>query len=354
MKTTQALCLTLLALSLGLASCKKEIPGPAGPQGPGGIGSADPRLFNKWEIISGSNAMKFLAFTNDNRVTQLYEDKTFSFKTTFENTVLITGNQVQMNYLTYNYSISNDTLKLTNTVGSILAKRNDNAPTIDSWVSLVQPLDSFQAPPIDDPREDIGCDGEYLYMVDGYNSDSIYKVSIAAKSLTATVPFRGYYSSVEYAEGYLWASNSNTLRKLNKTTGEEVQVSINMGDHDIPGLAYDGQYFWCNVRGYKSDTLIKYDPVSNTAISKIAFQDHAPFSGITYVNGYLYVCNNGFVYKCTTSPFKAIKTYKIGTIENNGYGGMSGIAYDGSSFWIKAEKGYEADGGIWLYKVHLD
>lgn len=354
MKTTQALCLTLLTLSLGLASCKKEIPGPPGPRGPGGIGSADPRLFNKWEIISGSKTMKFLAFTNEHRITQLYEDKTFGFKTTSENTALITGNQVQMNYFTYNYSISNDTLKLTTTGGSILAKRNDNAPTIDSWVSVIQPLDSFQAPHIDDPREDIGCDGEYLYMVDGANSDSIYKIGIAAKGLTGAIPFRGYYSSIEYAEGYLWASNSNTLRKLNKTTGEEIQVSIPLGDYAIQGLAYDGQYFWCNANGYRSDTLIKYDPVNNTIVSKEAFQDYAPFLGMAYVNGYLYVCNNGFVYKCTTSPFKAIKTYKIGTIENNGYGGITGIAYDGSNFWLKAEKGYEADEGIWLYKVRLD
>ena len=358
--------LYILFLSILISSCKKEIiEGPTGAQGVqgttgvtgnNGFNGADPRLFYQWRVIASNinsaYEIKCLLFNTDNSVYELQEYSIYGLRLINYGTQLITNTQLTLfGGERYNYTISNDTLRLSNTHRNVSAIRRNDIPTPNEWVVPVASLDSITLSK--SYEGDIAFDGNYLWLTDP-GENEFDKVNLFTRSLD-TLQYSGlrnYYASVGYAQDYLWVSATNgTLHKVDRNTGQELQASPPMGQYINQGIAFDGKYLLCTGISSHSkyrDSLYTYDPISNTVIS----QWNIPyFTGIEYADGHLYACYENMIYKCTLSPLRAVKTYKI-LSARDAYDGITGIAYDGSNFWVKLKSSITDDNE--LHKVHLD
>ena len=327
----------IAVVAVMFSSCAKD--GKIGPTGATGTqgppsGTSNPNIYNKWQVISGMNGAAYLIINSDNSYYEL-DSATYGFKTLNSGTALITGSQIQGGMYnnfsgTYDYSISNDTLKLTNINGTAILVKNSNAPDKSTWITFVTLTDSIN-PPVTggDYREDMGFDGVNILWAGDYDSDTIYQINPTTHLITGKI-FIGsanicYYGQINYASSFIWISNSEVVYKispLNPTViiSTSPQLST-LGS--ITGMALVGQYMWyCDWAG----NIYTWD-VNGTTVTK---QFNFPVSGMEYVNGFLYMNEGNYVYKCQVSPFQVLTTYQISPTPVNSFG----ITYDGSKFWI--------------------
>ena len=123
------------------------------------------------------------------------------------------------------------------------------------------------------------------------------------------------------------------------STGATLSSSVPMGSW-IYGIAWDGTVLWCSSNN--ASTIYRYNPTSNTVVSTLPVVGGRP-AGMAYAGGYVYVCMNGIINKCSTTPFNTIASYRIPNAQ------ASGIAFDGANFWVSCEVG----NGAKIYKVAL-
>lgn len=325
------LFLSSMLLTICFIACKKEGPeGPAGapgPQGPNGIGSADPNIYNKWQVVSGLPGTKYVIIKNDNSFYQL-DSAAYGFKDLYSDMAFITGSQIAC-FSLYNYSISNDTLTLTNSYGTVILKKNPNAPDETQWVTVVTEIDSIANPvATGDGRQDIGFDGTNILWTGDYNSTTVYKINPATHAISGTLPLSTNYSGgqINYAASNIWIANNTIVDKVNPANGSVISTSPTLSTNgSITGMALAGQNLWySNWQGNVST----WDIISNTITPQ--FQCRA--TGMEYVNGYLYLFRDNSIYKCQLTPFfAAVTTYTIPSIDG---GNNGGITYDGSKFWV--------------------
>lgn len=308
-------------------ACKKEGPeGPAGAQGPNGIGSADPNIYNKWQVVSGLPGTKYVIIKNDNSFYQL-DSAAYGFKDLYSDFAFITGSQI-LCFSAFNYVISNDTLKLTNSIQTVILKKNPNAPDETQWVTVVTEIDSIASPVANgDGREDIGFDGTNILWTADATVNTLYKINPATHLVSGTLPLSTsyYYGQVNYAASNIWISNGATVDKVNPANGAVLSTSHALApNYALRGIALAGQNLWyCDWQG----NISTWDIISNT----ITPQFHCYVSGMEYVNGYLYLFRGNSIYKCQLTPFAAVTTYTIPSIDG---GNNGGITYDGSNFWV--------------------
>lgn len=338
MKTTRIFLIIALGIVLAaLAACTKEgPPGPAGapgPQGPGGIGSPDPNIYTTWEVVSGLPGTKYVIIKSDNSYFQL-DSLEYGFKNLSSGMALITGSQISCFGL-YNYTISNDTLRLASSSGTAILKKNAGAPDETQWLLAASVVDSIASPIANgDGRQDISFDGTNILWTADANVSGVYKINPSTHAITGSIPLSAsyYYASVNYASSNAWISNGTVIDKVNPATGAVISTSPPLVVNIIPAMALVGQDMWyCDWQGM----LSTWDIVSNAVTPR--FQLDA--SGMEYVNGYLYVIAHGRMHKCQLSPFLAVATYSL---PSNSY---HGLTHDGSHFWAvryrASQNGYE-------------
>jgi hypothetical protein len=328
MKVIRLFLLILMTIAL-FSSCKKEA-GPQGPEGqqgptePGGIGNTDSRLYTKWQVVSGYSETKYIIIKSDNSFYQL-DSAAYGFKSLYSATALITGSQIY-GWDLCNYTINNDTLKLTNIDRTVILIKNVNAPDETAWVTPVTAIDSINVPfTVNDGREDIGFDGTNILWTGNYDSDTVYKINPSTHSIAGYIPLTTTYSygSINYAASNIWLSNYNTIDKINPANGAIISSSPGLAQY-INSLALVGNTMWYSSGG----DIYTWDVISNNITHQLQLYAY----GMEYVNGYLYVNNGNFIHKCQLSPFLAIKTYQIKSsyYEASYYG----LTFDGTKFWI--------------------
>jgi streptogramin lyase len=148
---------------------------------------------------------------------------------------------------------------------------------------------------------------------------------------------------VEWDGTNIWTSSDgdDAIFKLNPTTGATTFTSAAMGAW-VYGIAWDGTVFWCTSNNEQS--IYRYNPNTNTVAATYSLGSGVSPEGDAFVNGYLYVCTNGTINKCTPSPFNTVAAYRIPGIQ------AFGIAFDGTKYWVS---GTDANYKTLLYKVAL-
>lgn len=321
-RTILSVCIFLSAL----AACTKEgPPGPAGPQGPGGNGSIDPAIYAKWEVVSGLPGTKYFIIKTDNSFCQL-DSLAYGFKSLYSDMAFITGSQIAAGFGVYNYAISNDTLRLSNSIGTVILKKNANAPDETQWTIAASITDSIPSPvPNGDGREDLGFDGTNILWAADASVSALCQINPVTHAVSGTIPLSAnyYYPSVNYASASVWVSNGTAIDKVNPASGAILSTSPALSANAITAMALVGQDMWyCDWQG----ALSKWDIISNAVTPQ--FQLEA--TGMEYVNGYLYIVRYNMLYKCQLSPFMAVATYAL-PVGNHSY---HGLTHDGTHFWV--------------------
>jgi DNA-binding beta-propeller fold protein YncE len=201
--------------------------------------------------------------------------------------------------------------------------------------------DSIPAPV--NQGSDIGSDSVHLWMGSALAGNPVlHKIRIATKTSTSVTPPLLITAS-EWTGGALWCSAAftNTLSSIDTATGAILSTSRALGSN-IYGLAWDGQYLWAGSQS-NSATYV-YDPATNSTILTLAgvYGD-----GMAFAGGYLYLCKNGAIHKCTPSPFRAVASYAI-----PGYRAY-GIAHDGAGLWVTATSSSASQSAFGIYRVTL-
>jgi len=332
MKYIKSILFVALAISL-CTSCKKDKyegpQGPAGPTGPTGISTnPNPAMYAKWDVVSGLSGTRYVILKSDNSI-HLLDSAQYGFKALESDLAFITSNQITIFLEIFNYSVANDTLRLTNTNKNVVLKKNNNAPDETEWVTFVTITNTIPNPEINgDGRQDIGFDGTNILWAGDWNSSTIYKINPTSATSTALSLMGSYYSpSINYAPSAIWIVNSNTIDEVNATTGAVMSSSPVLSANRIQSLALIGQKMFYSADGY----IYTWDIITDEILQ------HFPLDvyGMEYVGGYMYFMKNHLLYKCQVSPFQCVLTYYIDSPVASG--NSCGVTYDGSNFWIVGE-----------------
>lgn len=342
MKFFSAVLLFLFSLTLHTA-CKKEGPaGPVGPAGPTGSTTAvNPDIYGKWQVLSGMPDTKYIILKSNNDIYRL-DSADYGFKSLISGMALLTYTQINAFFITYNYSIANNTLTLSNISGSIVLTKDDNAPDETEWVTNLAITDSIASPTGGDGRQDIGFDGTHILWTSTGSSSILYKINPVTHTVTNfNLSSSYYYGCTNYAAGFLWISDGNTIDKVNASSGAVVSTSPILSSIQVTADALVGQDMWfCNWSG----NVFTW----NISTNVITPQFDLSVSGMEYSGGFLYLFHNHMIYKCQLSPFEAVTTYYIPS--SNVSGNNGGITFDGTSFWVV---GYDNNGEHKLYRLEI-
>jgi len=324
-----------------LIACKKEGPqGPAGPTGPtGSTTTVNPAIYGKWQVISGLPGTKYFIIKNDNIIYRL-DSADYGFKSLFSNMALLTYTQINAFFMTYNYTIIDETMTLSNMNGDITLVRKNNAPHETQWVTNLTITDSIPSPTGGDGRQDIGFNGTEILWTSTSSSSILYKINPSTHAVTNfNLSSSYYYGCTDYAAGFLWISDGNTIDKVNATSGAVLSTSPVLSSIQVTADALVGQEMWfCNWSGEVYTW--------NISTNVITPQFNLSVSGMEYSGGFLYIFHNNMIYKCQVTPFEAITTYYIES--DNVSGNNGGITFDGTNFWVV---GYDNSGEHKLYKL---
>lgn len=291
-------------------------------------------IYGKWTVISGGGSLiygahlKYIIVNADNSFYFLYEYE-YGIRSYTAGLCQVVSGQIGIYrefYLElFNYSLTGNQLILANPDYEITCERKGDEPAKQEWVRTVEILQTMQV----SNSRDLAFDGDYLWYggYKSYPSFNLYKIDLATLSVIDSIPVTNNVHGLEWADGYFWSSSngSESIYKVDPATGNNVFTSIEMGAW-IEGIGYDGQYFWCGSNN--ENTIYQYDVDMNTIENQ--YEVNCWPSGIAYINGYLYVCANGVLNKCTIDPFQSVGAYDVAK------GEISGVAFDGNDFWISA------------------
>lgn len=333
--------LALVLLFFGtLAGCKKDDANPANGGNP--QGSA---IHGKWQVTAGDAETKFLQFNTDNTYFGLKEAN-YGFRALESGVCQITETQINFRGSLYNYSVTGNELRITNTTQTIVCTKNTSAPDGSQWVTTISPLDSLVAP--NDQITDIAYNAGFLWYGNGYsNVRKLHKINVATRSATVvpstSVDFTQYAFAVEYANGSLWCNSNggSNLYKVDPNTGAIQATSVTIGPW-MNGIAFDGQFLW--AASGNDRTIYKYNPATNSVAG--SYSD-ARAEGLAFAGTTLYVCKDGVVNKCTTTPLRSVAAYRIPGAH------IGGIAFDGTHFWLVARVGNYPAVSYLIYKAAL-
>ncbi len=337
MKPLRALLALGLMLAAAIGGCKDD-----DTTAPAAAPSTGPSVSGIWTVISGSATTKYLEFRDDNLYYYLNQYD-YGLKDFTQGVYQVSGGAVDFGSSQYPslyaFTVRNDTLILSAPQSTtIVAYKNPAAPSDTSWAKPVFPLDSIRAPIT--TATDFTIRGTTLIYGNAYSATHLYKIDLVSRSVDSSMATSVSAWAFEWNETNLWASNDgyDQIFKLD-STGASIGSSAAMGAW-IYGIAWDGTVFWCSSNN--ESTIYRYNPVSNTIVSTLPITGARP-EGMAYAGGYVYVCMNGVINKCSTTPFNAVAAYRIPNAE------AFGIASDGANFWVSCDTGT----GVKIYKVSL-
>ncbi len=321
-----------LALSFFISCKKDKYTGPQGPEGPAGptgiASSPDPALFTKWDAVSGFSETKYVIFKSDYSVNTL-DSAQYGFKTISSDIAAITNNQIYYNYNIYNYAIVNDTLRITNNVDTMVLKKNINAPEITEWVTYLTITDSIDNPVVGgEGNQEIGFDGSHILWAGSLNSSKLYRISPSTGTYT-TLNLSGnyYYAGVACSGPSIWVADNSTFDQVDPSNGAVLTTSPVLSSEGITALTLSGvSMLYCTPTG----KFCSYDMVSH--FNGWLFSIPDGFTGLEYVNDFLYFFRGHYLYKWQFSSYQVVTTYYIDSPLLDDETG--GVTYDGTHFWV--------------------
>lgn len=283
-------------------------------------------LVGSWKVEKGLTDADYMIIEQDRYCYKLFTHQ-YNFRSVETDIIQVTKGQVLFDGSgLYNFRFSKDTLYLTSPGDSIALVKTESAPAASDWVTDINVSVTYAVPV--QVSTDIAFDEGNIWFGNGYAGNYLYKINLLNGAFDS-IPVTIYAWAVERDNNGLWVSSdgNSSIFKINKSTGVTFFTSTDMGAW-IYGIAWDGQHFWCYSNN--ENTLYEYNPLSDHIVSTLTFDNYMNINGMTYDGGFLYICYNGSLAKCSLSPFNVTDTYEL-----KGYY-LYGITFDGTSFWANA------------------
>ncbi|KXA93527.1 hypothetical protein AKJ66_01885 [candidate division MSBL1 archaeon SCGC-AAA259E22] len=202
---------------------------------------------------------------------------------------------------------------------------------------------------------DVRKETEGSYLIKVGSATSSFEVVKPEKEIKVVASFSAPGMGLAWDGTYLWSADKDKekIYKLDPSTGEVVFSFSVHGMRDPRGLAWDGTHLWNTT----SEIAYQYDPSTGEVIS--SFDSKLPVipKGLAWDGSYLCVVANeaGSIRKVDPQTEKVVSSLELsrsdaGSIAPSswvaGYRGPTGLAWDGSHFWIandNTDKIYKLD-----------
>jgi len=302
-------------------------------------------LIGDWDIVSGdfiSNQTQYLK-VNDNFLNILMEDSN-GFRNELRGNFIATDTQITLDLSLsyggikiYNYTLTDTTLTLVDSAGNSASFNRLVVPVdAEAWITDITILEQADAPW--DESSDIAFNGTHILLGNGYESDDIGLINTSTIALDGvlTTTQSAFAVEVEKYDGpdrYIFQSDngsSNIRAAYREDTGDLAFTSMELGPWVYGIASIDSESAWASSGNNRELYLYNYGSATGETITTtLALENEA--RGLDYQNNHLYICTNGKIYKCETSPtFRVLDSFEI-----EGYSAQ-GIAFDGTNFWLNA------------------
>ncbi len=293
-------------------------------------------LLGKWEFISSTpgywTSLKYLIINPDNYFYFLYSYDEGNDMHNIENGVYtITGNQINISQFgIYIFTIKGDTLELTSPDNSLKFVRNNNAPDPDEWVI---PIKIIKEIPLADSIKtigDISFDGTFFWVSGSYSN--ILKIDTLGNCVLSFPIFNS--GGVTYANGNLWVSSADTLKKINPMDGQTVSFMIIQTNYSLGPLSYEDGYIWSK----SGSSYLKINEQTGEIV--VSFISNYPGStyGIEFLDSLIWTPDWEKIYSISTVTHRVIKNYQHPYNSSS----IRSLGYDGKNFWT-VNIHYESD-----------
>jgi hypothetical protein len=329
-----------VALALLVAGCKKD-------------SSTTQSVAGRYRLVynSGSDSLpQYYVFNDDNTVANLEQTNQYAHTVRRgvyqlgESTIILSFNSPY----TYLLKIAGDTVKLLgNTLSAessypnVILVKDAAAPTAADWVKEVSI--TGRVPAVNINLSSFTCRNTMFYTCYNYeNRVHRYNTNDGAEQ-SALVTLADYYG-IEAAGGNVWAvaDNSDVLDKLDPLSGLVTFTSV-AAPNDIHALASDGT----KVYGWNINTGTLYIYTIATDSWDAGHRFDSNIREMAFYNGFIYGSNYYNIFKIDPVTLKVVKSYTV-----KGIDGQSGIAHDGSDFWIYVNDGLSTPGCF--ARINLD
>ena len=337
MKTSIRILLAL-CLTVGIYSCKND--DDAAPKPP----EETATIIGNWRLNSGTfnieNA-QILSISADNSLIVLAEDE-IGFRDEARGNYTQTDTQLTIDFQYFgvnilNYTVTDNSLTIVNSSGdTVVFSKEVAAVDSEAWITDINVLTQGNSPW--DSQVDIAYDGAHILVGNGYATNQIGYFNTTTLTLDSEMATTESAFAIEVEkyvgpDRYIFQSDNGSMNytAYREDTGAVAYTSIDFGSW-IKGIAsVDATQAW--IASGNENTLYLHDygtAAPAQSIEQTIFVDRS-LAGLDYQNGFLYVCSQGSIYKCQTSPnFEVVESFSL-----DGYN-VHGIAFDGTNFWIYA------------------
>lgn len=165
----------------------------------------------------------------------------------------------------------------------------------------------------------------------------------------------GFGWALEYANGYIWKLETGKLLKINTTTSNYNEYSVNTSQIFGPrGLCYDGEFFWTQDHSLLKIVKFKVNETGVTILDSFSIPENETGGrqGLATDGTYLYVSN-----RAGNKLFELNKNGTIhGTVDLIGIDLYSPFTWNGTHFWSSVGNkllAWTKEGVIvgWVYDV---
>lgn len=297
-------------------------------------------IVGNWRLTSGifiTESAQFLVINADNSLVVLSEDA-LGFRDENRANYSSTDTQITTDFgyggiSIRNYTLTENNLTLIQSSGDTTVFSRETASVdVDGWIQDISVIEEGNAPW--ESQVDIAFNGTHILFGNGYATNTIGFINtntfaIDSELITVESAFAVEVEKWTGANRYIFQSDNgfSAYTAYREDTGDLGFTSMEIGSW-IYGLAsIDSEQIW--VASNNNRALYLHNYLVNN-IEQTILLDRS-VGGLDYQDGYLYVCSNGNVYKCQTSPsFEVVENISL-----DGYN-VYGIAFDGTNFWLHA------------------
>lgn len=301
-------------------------------------------ILGDWERVSGTlypNQDDFLFIRSDNTFEIIGEDE-IGFRQRSQGNYTGGDNQITLNFgfgsSLINYTVTENTLELRgfgDSVSNFI--RTTTAPSPETWITTITALEQGDAPWDEDV--DIAYNNSQILIGNGNESESIGLINTETFALDGLIPttksaFAVEVEKFDVPDKFIFQSDGgfSNFTAFYANTNVEAFTSTDAGPW-IYGLASVNQsQIWVSSDNTGSLYLLTYNDSDGSSVIDRTLDIDLRIDGLDYQNDFLYACYQGRIYKCdVSSSFQIVEN-----IEIEGYE-ATGIAFDGTNFWINAE-----------------
>jgi len=327
-------------LFVSVESCKKEVP---------------KTIYGQWEIVvndddSFDEDLKYLYVNTDKTIDYLFSDKNNFRRLSSSNATI---SEDQLTYSSYfgltivNYVLDNDqlTFKFSND-SQVSFKRVSGKPSLGTWIVKKTIISTHPTPW--NESVDIAFDGTHI-LYPNYTEPGvgIARINTSTFNIDSEIPtfFNPRYIAVQKStavDRLIFVNHSYRIEGYTEDMNINTFISDEFENYCKSMATVGGDNLW--VSTHSKLYLYKFTGISHGIINTI--ETNRSFKGMTYVNGFLYLCSSDKIYKCQVNDgFKVLETFSI----DDYY--LYGITHDGSNFWLNAENNAEE---MSLLKIDLN